>query len=284
MVELVVRKNDMRRTILWLVMVVVVATPLPTAAQPSAAVADLLRAITVRLDIESRETGRAGLCHGFVDVVRYDVAYIVTAKHCVEEINSARLSPTTVDRTLAVSVVYSNGGTGSNRNLFWDNNHDDLVVAATFDDRPPSLSGLCPNCRAYTVFVGQRISVLSILSAGGGPPVVSSGTLLSDQYGRYFVALPTSPGTSGSPVLDLRGNLVGIVVAGLVNRSAEAGWITDIVPGGLVFNLVRYAVEHTESPAPSSPASVPRPTQPPLPPCDGTTATREPSWRGLTCQ
>jgi S1-C subfamily serine protease len=104
---------------------------------------------------------------------------------------------------------------------------------------------------------------------------------MSDQFGRYFVALPSSPGTSGSPVLDLHGNLVGIVVAGVVNRAAEAGWITDIVPGGLVFDLVRYAIDHIESP--SSPSASP-PPQPSLPPCDGTSSTREPSWRGLTCQ
>jgi hypothetical protein len=101
----------MRHKIIWLGILAAVATPLPTAAQ-SSAVADLLRAITVRIEVENATTGQAGLCHGFVDVVRYDIAYVVTAKHCVEELNSAKLAPTTLDPTLTVGLAYANGATG----------------------------------------------------------------------------------------------------------------------------------------------------------------------------
>lgn len=98
-----------------------------------------------------------------------------------------------------------------------------MVIAVTFDEPPTSLAEACPNCRAYSCFLSQQIPVLSVHSAGGGPAVVSSGTLFADQFGQYVVALPTSTGTSGSAIFDLEGNLVGIVVSVVVNQSAQAG-------------------------------------------------------------
>lgn len=275
-----------RRTLVVLVSLGTIATGASHVTAQSSSVADLLRAITTSIRVENSTTAESALCHGFVGTVRRDIAYVATAKHCIEKVNSVKpLSPTNVDGTLTVTVEYASGQTGTSRRFFWDGNHDDVIVAATFDQPPTSLAGACPNCRAYDSFYSQQIPVLSVLSTGGGPAVVSSGTLLADRSGRYSLALPASPGTSGSAVFDLRGNLVGIIVSALVNRSAQAGWMTNIVPGGFVFNLVKYAVGQIESPAPSpSSPAVRVPPQPPLPPCDGSIATRDPSWRGSTCQ
>jgi hypothetical protein len=61
--------------------------PIWAQSAATAAAEDLLQSIVARITVHT-STG-AGLCHGFVSTVRGDVAYIVTAKHCVAE-----LSPT----------------------------------------------------------------------------------------------------------------------------------------------------------------------------------------------
>jgi len=125
---------------------------------------------------------------------------------------------------------------------------------------------LCRTCRIYQTFGrGQRIPVLSLLSAGGGPPVISSSVVSSDATGKYVVVLPTSPGTSGSPVLDLSGNLVGIVVTAAVYRGAEASWTTGIVLGSTVGVVMQYAVAHLSQAASSPPASSQPSTAPSVP-------------------
>lgn len=103
----------------------------PVTAQ-SSFVADMLRAITANIEVENSATAQSALCHGFVDTVTYNIAYVVTAKHCVEDLNSKKLTSTTVDPTLTISVTYSNGGFGTQRRWFWNNDNDAFVLAASF--------------------------------------------------------------------------------------------------------------------------------------------------------
>jgi hypothetical protein len=63
--------------------------PIWAQSAATAAAKDLLQSIVARITVHT-STG-AGLCHGFVSTVLVDVAYIVTAKHCVDS-----LSPTTI--------------------------------------------------------------------------------------------------------------------------------------------------------------------------------------------
>jgi len=126
--------------------------------------------------------------------------------------------------------------------------YDVMVLPATFDTRPDSWVGVCPSCRFYTSFgANYRLPIVSLLSAGGGPPVVSSGMLVSDSSGRYAVFLPTSSGTSGSPVFDSRGWLVGIVTQGYIWTGTEAGFRANILTGRIVNTAVRQAVNDFES-------------------------------------
>jgi outer membrane protein assembly factor BamE (lipoprotein component of BamABCDE complex) len=245
--------------------IAMIVVPLPLGAQPSVQVADLLRGITARIHVADVATGKGGLCHGFVSSVRSQVAFVATAKHCIEELTGRPLLQGTSLRELNLSatVEYANGATGTVRYIAWSRNQDALVLVTSFTNRPTSYAGLCSGCRNYrSLGAGQTIRVESVLSAGGGPPVISSGMVLSDSFGRYVVMLPSSPGTSGSPVLDLQGNLVGIVVTGAVYRGAEASWVAGIVPGSTVVDLVRFAVEHFESP----PSQAATPTPPSLSP------------------
>jgi hypothetical protein len=243
---------------LWAI-VLLASWPAPAAAQPAMA-EDLLQAIVARITVHTR-TGD-GLCHGFVATIRGDTAYIVTAKHCVET-----LSPTTIQRRerapdLAVTIAYANGGTGSDRHAFWHIGSDDLVIAASFDRQPASYAGLCPNCISYRNLVptGQPIPVLSVLSSAGGMPVLSTGMLLVTTSGEWIVLLPTAPGTSGAPVIDLRGNLVGVVSSATVVRGTQAGVMVELVPGAITADLVRYSVEQVDaasSSVPLIPPSIP---------------------------
>lgn len=219
----------------------VLARPLPAQ---SPYVADLLHAITVQVTAVSPR-GSSVLCHGFVEAVHRGIAYVVTARHCVETSNGTALTPTT---TPAVTVTYVGGGRGEGRWLFWTSAHDLLVVAASFDRLPVSYAAACPECVAYRAFgPWQRIPVMSVLSVGGSSPVVSSGFVVTDAQGRALAILPASPGTSGAAVLDLRGNLAGTVVSGYLPRATDAGWLVNIVPGALVLDLVHYAVSQTEA-------------------------------------
>lgn len=224
----------------------------PVSAQ-SPFVAGLLETITVRVSVENPARSESVLCQGFVGMVLRETAYIATAKHCVERPNSSPLTAATVDPGLVATVTYPDGSRGRARQFVWDTAQDAVVLAASFERRPFSYAASCPRCWGYRSFgTGQRIPVMSVLSAGGGPPVVSSGYVVTDLQGRYAVILPAAPGTSGAAVLDLSGNLAGIVVAGYLPPAAQAGWLAGIVPGALVIDLVRYAADHQAHLSPSA--------------------------------
>lgn len=219
-------------------------------AQSSVATAALLRDTTTRITVVNRRTRRRGLCVGFVQTVRAKAAFVATAKHCIEEQASGALGPEVSPQDLGLSVVigYANGTAGTARHFAWNETQDAIVLVASFTKPPVSYAKLCPTCRIYGALgAGQKIPVESILSAGAGAPVISSGVVESDLFGRSTVILPSSPGTSGAPVLDLHGDLVGIVVSGAAFRGAAAGWQAGIVLGQTVYDLARYAVERYPS-------------------------------------
>lgn len=224
--------------------------PRAAAVQSSVATAYLLRETTARITLTNPKTKQLGLCVGFVQIVRAKAAFVATAKHCVEELASAPLGRhvSLQDLGLTVAVSYANGTAGMARYLAWNEHEDAIVLVSSFTKAPVSYARLCPSCKIYeTLGVRQKISVESILSAGAGAPVISSGVVESDGAGRWTVTLPSSPGTSGAPVLDLRGDLVGIIVSGATFRGATAGWQARIVLGQTVYDLARYAVEQYQN-------------------------------------
>ncbi len=214
----------------------------PAGAQSSKAVSYLLKEITARITLQT-PAGRSGLCHGFVYTVRGEMAYVATAKHCV-----ADLVVPPLDRVpslgLTATVQYANGTAGTVQHFVWTKNQDALIALASFTTHPRAYVEVCIDCWSYETFgLGKNVPVVSVLSAGGGLPVISSGVVTSDLTGGYVVYLPSSSGSSGAPILDLRGNLVGIISAGSLFRGAEASWKTRIVPGAEVESLLRHALE-----------------------------------------
>jgi hypothetical protein len=249
------------------VTILLASWPGSVAAQSAATAAaeDLLQSIVARITV--RSPLGAGLCHGFVATVRDDVAYIVTAKHCVEDLSPATIQRKWRDPDLAITIAYANGGTGIYRQVFWQIAQDDLVIAASFDRRPASYTGQCLNCISYrTVATTSRpIPVLSMLSSARGMPVLSTGMVLVTDTGEWIVLLPTAPGTSGAPVIDLQGNLVGIVSSATVVRGTQAGVMVKLVPGAFTSDLVRYAIAQEKGASSTLPPPPPTPT-PAVPP------------------
>ena len=250
---------------LWLLAAITVLGVRPSWAQsaPTAATEDLLQSIIVRIQV--RTPLGTGLCHGFVADVRGNVAYIVTAKHCVADLSPATIQRQAIAPDLAITIAYANGGTGTGttRGIYWHPAQDDLVIAASFDRRPASYAERCPTCTPYFTLqpTTRPIPVLSMLSSAGGMPELSSGMVFVTESGDWIVLLPTAPGTSGAPVLELRGNLVGIVSSATIIRGTEAGVMVELVPGGLATDLVGYTIGKVErAAAPPSPPPPPLPT------------------------
>jgi hypothetical protein len=236
----------------------------PAAARPAAG--ELLQSIITRITVRNATT--VGLCLGFVSTVRADVAYVVTAKHCIQEMSPlvVGVSP---DPDLIVTINYANGGTGSGRFLYWHPTDDVLVIVASFTLRPASYRGQCSACLIYTSFSpDQTIPILSVLSTSGGTPVTSNGLLLTDSSGESMVVLPSAPGTSGAPVLDMGGALVGIVSATRVRGGAEAGVFAVLATAPHVDAVVTFAVAQFEAQTPGSRTLVPPAASPPPLPLD----------------
>lgn len=220
-------------------------------------VGELLRRITARITVEDPVQGASVSCIGFVYSSDEDNLRIVTARHCFEPI------PWDRNKTKSTIVLFADGdevtykwfypGQRVGDNPLLDHPNYDLAILSLavklrhivppFDaPKPPySYEDGCWLCSAYggkSFRRPERLQIMSMLAAGGGNPVVSTGVLISDVDGTITVLLPAAQGTSGSPVLDLHGNLVGIVVAGRVLQGTEAGWNSVLVPGHAIENLV----------------------------------------------
>ncbi|HLJ62215.1 MAG TPA: trypsin-like peptidase domain-containing protein [bacterium] len=262
----------MRGALIVAVICLVAGSPVLAQSTPAA---DLLRGITAEIHVENASRGQQGLCQGFVAGVSDNAAYVVTAKHCIDDLASTPISSATSMDQLGVTiqVAYANGTDGDVERLAGADTSDVVVLLVSYTDVPTAFAD-CAACQVYRSFGrDQRIPVLSMLSAGGGPPVVSSGIVFSDESGEYTVVLPTSPGTSGSAVIDLEGNLVGIVVSVATVRGATAGFTAGIVPGGAIEDLLRSVISRF-----GGTTAPPTNAAPPTPPALAPGAAR--TWSG----
>ena len=151
------------------------------------------------------------------------------------------------------SRSYANGDIGTksltsaHSRMRWHRSLDDLVITTTFTRRPVAYGELCPTSIGLRPQAGeQTFPVLSVLSSGGGTPVLSSGLLMQDPDGQWTLLLPAAPGTSGAPVVDPQGNFVGLTSQGLMRGGAEASFTVRVVPGHWVVDLVRHSGENND--------------------------------------
>jgi hypothetical protein len=222
-----------------------------TPAEPVSPAVSILKATMVRITF--RNTTMAGLCHGYVSIVSGGLAYVVTARHCVAGMSQTALVIGQRDPVLRITVHYANGTDGSYQHLVVGAPQDDVVViVAFFTKQPVSYAQLCGTCYGYSdqsmATIKTPAKVASLLSAGGGPVVLSSGLLMGGQAGESQVLMPSAEGTSGSPVMDEHGNLVGIVSTGEMAAGTEATPVVHVVAGAIVNARVQWALDHATSP------------------------------------
>jgi hypothetical protein len=223
---------------------IVVSSPLYGEPMPRGATA--LEAVTVSIVARNYTTGKAGICQGSVYAVVGSAAYVVTAKHCVEALSSTPLLPGVEWKDIheVVTVKFPNGQSGRALGAFWPQNSDALVMkTATSGRRPAAYVDVCP-CGYYNYFPrSSRIPIISMLSAGGGVPVPSSGYLQTNLWGRYAVFLPDAQGTSGALVVDMHGRMVGLVWGVSTPVEGGAGFTALITPAPVIVDLMRYAFD-----------------------------------------
>lgn len=231
--------------IVLVVMAAVALQRIPASGESESPAVSLLKAIAVRLEVGNVRTSRhVCCCQGFVYDVSGSTAYVVSAKHCAEHFATHDLNGEEDYRGLYINILYPNHARGRMIRGWALRQSDVMVVAANFTRPPDAWRTLCPTCGFYKSFGNnRRISVISTLVAGFGQPVVSGGVVTSTADSHYFVDLTTSPGTSGSVVLDLRGNVVGIVVAVYpVASGVQAGSRAVIVTAPVVAYALKQAV------------------------------------------
>ena len=223
---------------------IVVSSPLYGEPLPRGATA--LEAVTVSIVARNYTTGKAGICQGSVYAVVGSAAYVVTAKHCVETLSSTRLLPGVEWKDVheVVTVRFPNGQPGRVVGAYWPQASDALVLKTDFNGRRPAAYVDVCLCGYYNFFPrSRRIPIISMLSAGGGVPVPSSGYLQTDLWGRYAVFLPDAQGTSGALVVDMQGRMVGLVWGVSTPVEGGAGFTALITPAAVIVDLMKYAFD-----------------------------------------
>ena len=236
----------MRALAILILIVLTTVASSPTYGQTMPRGAITLKAVTVSIVARNYTTGKAGICQGSVYAVVGSAAYVITAKHCVETLSSTRLLPGVEWKDIheVVAVRFPSGQSGRVVDVFWPQNSDALVMKTAFSGRRPAAYVDVCRCGYYNYFPrSTRIPIISMLSAGGGVPVPSSGYVQTDLWGRYVVLLPDAQGTSGALVVDMQGRMVGVVWGVSAQVEGGAGFTALITPAPVIVDLMKYAFD-----------------------------------------
>jgi V8-like Glu-specific endopeptidase len=154
---------------------------------------------------------------------------VVTNSHVVEEASS--------DPSLIVGIVPSDGGEAVYGRIVSVSPRNDLALVATTKPMhlaPLTISGNPSTEAGPVVAVGypQNVDVAQGLSMADlfrpQPPVESNGSLAGRRPSRQFDTLlhtaPIARGSSGGPLLDPCGRVIGVNSFGAETTSAEAGF------------------------------------------------------------
>lgn len=125
----------------------------------------------------------------------------------------------------------------------YDRERDVAVVAAASTSAPPLKLGSTSQLRA-----GDKL--VAIGSPEGLENTVSEGIVSALRGGLIQMSTPISPGSSGGPVLDAHGEVVGIAVATVrggenLNFAVPIGWARSYIGGSPSKSLVEVAQENT---------------------------------------
>lgn len=125
-----------------------------------------------------------------------------------------------------ITLVFPNGEEYQGRVAFRDRSNDLALIEAR---------GLAGTARGLVVAVNAPVKVGETVHAVGYPlgaglsrqPSMVSGAVsstvgLDDDIARFRTTAPINPGNSGGPIVNARGQVIGIAVAGLVRQGVEA--------------------------------------------------------------
>jgi hypothetical protein len=177
-----------------------------------------------------------GRCRGYVQDVRGKYAVVITAGHCLKD-------------TAHVFITYPDGTTGYGISWYTWDQVDVGIVMAAFSRLPNDSLDLFPAGGAVPPD-GLERPVVSLLTSGGGEPVLSTGAVVTGPDVEWRTSIPVAPGTSGTPVFTPEGYFAGIVVGGYSPVSGAATASSVIVSGPEVFELLRQAHDYRPSAGP----------------------------------
>jgi S1-C subfamily serine protease len=152
--------------------------------------------------------------------------FIITAAHVVGKKETVTVKATHGGETIA--------------DVLWANHTYDIALLRARDLTGVAVSRL--DCGS--IAIGQPIKAignpgpLEFIHAYGR---VSSDIKKNDRWAEFYIAsMPVGPGMSGGPVIDARGNVVGVVVGVALTQigwGASALALTYIVPSATVCSL-----------------------------------------------
>lgn len=130
----------------------------------------------------------------------------------------------------AVQLRYPHRGADEGRIVKRGNAYADLALIQSNE----VLAAPYLELASEPVTVGQRVWAIGYGSAGSHPTalagIVSSTYTDTFGWGRVVTDIQSQRGHSGSPVLDVNGKVVGVLVSNMSN----GGLITFLVPGSVV--------------------------------------------------
>ncbi len=127
--------------------------------------------------------------------------YLLTNLHVIEGAES-------------ITVVDNSGIPYKVRVVRTDSQYD-LAILKITDDKFKGLSSLPYRLKSNTIGMGEEVYTLGFPKddAVYGRGYVSSRTGYNGDTTQYQVSIPVNPGNSGGPLLDQRGNIIGVISA-----------------------------------------------------------------------
>lgn len=220
-------KCTVAKTAVCFVFLVLVTAPPAVGQRLAQSVLELLEQRTVRLQIED-DTG-LNACLGVrlgpaSPQVPNSVELIATAGHCVDFLMKSQ-------RRLIQVTSYGGNHIAGGYCWIFSQSHDVGVVLAA-----PSLGYYAPPINMSDDPAPASLDIVGMISIGGGDPTPAAGKVVGSNINGLHVLMPGGPGSSGGPVIDLKGNLVGIIIEGK-SYPGSAGYDTTLLSS---IDLIRF--------------------------------------------